>query len=77
MPPRMSIANNIDFGLLSRIDFTLETPSALGKMLMSKVLLYHMVTKVTSLDGKLGRGILNEDLIYFPHDGPEEIKKSL
>ena len=37
MPPRMSIANNIDFGLLSRIDFRLETTSALETMLMSKV----------------------------------------
>jgi hypothetical protein len=73
----MSIANNIDFGVLSRIDFPLESPSLLEKMLISKVRLYHLVTKVTSVDGKLGRGILHGDLIYFPHEGPEEVKKSL
>ena len=44
-PPKMSIANNIDYGVLSRINFRLEQPSDLGVMLMSTVRLYHMVTK--------------------------------
>ena len=46
MPPRMSIASNIDFGLLSRIDFRLETPSALEKMLMSKVRLFFPLSQL-------------------------------
>ena len=47
MPPRMSIANNIDLGLLSRIDFRLETPSALEKMLkMSKVWLFFPLSQL-------------------------------
>ena len=45
-PPKMSIANHIDYGVLSRIDFPLEQPSDLEVMLMSTVRLYHMVTKV-------------------------------
>ena len=50
----MSIASNIDYGVLSRINFPLEQPSDLEVMLMSTVLLYHMVTKVSSKDGKVG-----------------------
>ena len=50
----MSIANNIDYGVLSRIKFPLERPSDLEVMLMSTVRLYHMVTKVSSKDGKWG-----------------------
>ena len=68
----MSIANSIDYGVLSRIKFPLEKPSDLEVMLMSTVRLYHMVAKVSSKGGKVGREILEGDLIYFPHDGPEE-----
>ena len=50
----MSIANNIDYGVLSRIILSLEQPSDLEVMLMSTVRLYHMVTKVSSKDGKVG-----------------------
>ena len=42
---------------------------------MSTVRLNHMVTKVLGKDGKVGRGILKGDLVYFPHDGPEEFFK--
>ena len=73
----MSIANNIDYGVLSRINFPLEQPPDLDVVLMSTVRLYQMATKVSKKDGKVGRGILKGDLIHFPHDGPEEILKSL
>ena len=71
----MSIASSTDCGVVSRINFPLEQPSDLEVMLMSTVWLYHMVTKVSSRDGKLGRGIPKGGLIYLPHDGPEEILK--
>ena len=76
-PPKMSIANHIDYGVLSRIDFPLEQPSDLEVMLISNVRLYHMVIKVSSKQGRVGREILKGDLIYFPHDGQEEVLKSL
>ena len=71
-PPEISIAKNINYGVLSRISFLLGHPSDLEVMLMSTVWLYHMVAKVSSKGGKVGRGILKEYLIYFPHDGPED-----
>ena len=54
--------------------FPLGQPSDLEVMLMSTMRLYHMVTKVLRKDG---RGILKGDLVYFPHDGPDDILKSL
>ena len=50
----MSIANNIDYGVLPRISVPLEQPSDLEVMLMSTVRLYRMVAKVSSKDGKGG-----------------------
>ena len=50
----MSIAMNIDYGVLSRINVPLGQPSDLEVILMSTVRLYHMVTKVPSKDGKGG-----------------------
>ena len=50
----MSIANNIDYGVLSRISVPLEQPSELEVMLMSTVRRSHMATKVSSKDGKGG-----------------------
>ena len=50
----MPIANNIDYGVLSRINVPLEQPSELEVMLMSTVRLCHMATEVTSRDGKGG-----------------------
>ena len=41
---KMSIANNIDYGVLSRINVPLEQPSDLVVVLMSTVRLCHMVT---------------------------------
>ena len=70
-------ANNIDYGVLSRIILLLEQPSDLEVMLMSTARLYHVVKKVSSEVGKVGRGIPKGDLIYFPHDGPEDILISL
>jgi len=71
----LASSDNTGYGVLSHINFPLEQPSDLEVMLMSTVRLYHMVTKVSSRDGKLGRGIPKGDLIYLPHDGPEEILK--
>ena len=50
----MSIANNIDCGMLSRIKFPLGQPSDHEVMLMLTVRLYCMVAKVSSRDGKGG-----------------------
>ena len=50
----MSIANNTDYGMLSRINVRLEKPSELEVMLMSTARLCHMATKVSSKDGKGG-----------------------
>jgi len=50
----MPIANNTDYGVLSRISFPLELPSDLEVTLMSTARLYHMVTKFSSKDGKVG-----------------------
>ena len=51
----MSIANNIDYGVLSRINVPLEQPpSELEVALMSTVRLCHMATKFSSKDGKGG-----------------------
>ena len=47
----MSIACNINYGVLSRINVPLEKPPKLEVMLMSTVRLCHMVTKVSSKDG--------------------------
>ena len=63
--------------MLSRINFPLEQPPDLEVVLMSTARLYHVVKKVSSEVGKVGRGIPKGDLIYFPHDGPEDILKSL
>ena len=50
----MPIANNIDCGVLSRINVPLEQPSDLEVVLMSTVRLCHMATKVSSRDDKGG-----------------------
>jgi len=63
--PKMLIANNIDYSALSRIIFLLEQPSNLEVMLISTVRLYRTVTKVSSKDGKVGRGIPKGDLTVF------------
>ena len=50
----MSIAMGIDYGVFSRINFLLKQPSGPVVILMSAARLYHMMTKVTSTDGKAG-----------------------
>ena len=50
----MSIANIIDYGVLSRIHVPLEQPSELEVMLMSTVRRCHRATKVSSKEGKGG-----------------------
>jgi hypothetical protein len=61
----MSIANNTDYGVLSRIHATLEQPSDLEVILMSTVRRYHMVTKVSSKDGK--GGLKSIPRVTIPH----------
>ena len=50
----MPIANNIDYGVLSRINVPLEQPFELDVMLMSTVQRCHMATIVSSKEGKGG-----------------------
>ena len=50
----MSIANNIDYGMLSRIHAPLGQPSELEVMRMSTVRRCHRATKVSSKEGKGG-----------------------
>ena len=50
----MSIAMDINYGVLSRINVPLEQPSEVEVVMMSTVRLYRMVTKVSSRDGKAG-----------------------
>ena len=65
-PPKMPvIANNIDYGVLSRIDVPLKQPSDLGVMLMSAVRLCHMVTEVSSKDCKGGLNSIPR--VTIPH----------
>ena len=61
----MSIANNIDYGVLSRINVPLEQPSELEVMLMSTVRLCHMVTKVPNKNGK--GGLKSIPRVTIPH----------
>ena len=61
----MSIANSNGYGMLSRIIFPLEQPSDLEVVLMSTVRLYHIVTKVSSTDGKGGlKSIPRVDIVF-------------
>ena len=50
----MSIANNTDYGVLSRINLSLEQPSELEVMPMSAVRRSHMAAKVSNKEGKGG-----------------------
>ena len=52
--PKLSIANGIDFGLLSRIP-QLEPLSDVEQMLLSEVRLYHLVVKVSACHACRGR----------------------
>ena len=61
----MSIANNTDYGMLSRINVRLEKPSELEVMLMSTVRRCHKATKVPSKDGK--GGLKSIPRVSIPH----------
>ena len=55
--PKLSIANGIDFGLLSRVP-QLEPLSDVEQMLLSEVRLYHLVVKVSACSACRGGAYL-------------------
>ena len=61
----MSIANSIDYGVLSRIHVPLEQPSELEVILMSTVRRCHMATEASSKDGK--GGLKSIPRVTIPH----------
>ena len=79
-PSLQSIALKHDYGRLLQIPVLSEAPlSDVERMLLLPIHLYHVVIKVAIRTGcaSTSTSELKGNVIYFPHEGPTEVIKSL